>query len=824
MNFVDVVLPLPLASSFTYSVNEEDMQKMHLGTRVIVPFGARKMYTAFVVRMHHDEPTAYKVKAVMEILDEHAILLPRQMQFFQWLARYYLATLGDVYKAALPSGLKLESETQVMLGDGFVESNLTPHEQLLCHFLEGKGPLSVAQLEKLMPLQNVRPLVHKLIARECVEVSDEIKRTYKPKMEVRLRLPRNLFSERRLHLEFFNLKRALKQEKTFACFMEMAHVVEAIEKESYEAMHEVSRQALADAAGVPLSVCNALVNKKLLEAYEVPIERVISPAVSTRVAMKPLNAMQSGALTRLQEMMQQHAVNLLYGVTSSGKTEVYIHLIQSVMAQGKQILYLVPEIALTTQLTNRLAHVFGDKLAVYHSKFQDAQRVEIWNKQLSQQPYSIILGARSAVFLPFQNLGLVIVDEEHDSSYKQQDPAPRYHAKNAAIMLARLYGAKTILGTATPAVETFYNVHAGKYGMVKMSERYGNVQLPEIKVVDIQEERRKKLMNGVFSRPLLQAVTDALSSHEQVILFQNRRGFSPVVVCHTCGWVPRCIHCDVSLTYHRSQGKMTCHYCGYTCDVPVRCPACGETEFKDHGAGTEKIEEEVKLYFPQARVARMDLDTTRSRRKYEMLLADFQQHRTDVLIGTQMITKGLDFAHVGVVGILDADLMLNLPDFRSHEQSFQLMSQVAGRAGRRSTQGRVVLQTKNPELPVINHIVHHDYDSFYAEQIQERDAFMFPPFCRLIYVFMKHKEEQLLSVLAQEMFAQVSRAFGPRALGPDAPPVARVQALFIRKIMIKVGPNDSMQKVGSYLLQLRDAFLASPAYRSAQIYFDVDPV
>ena len=536
-----------------------------------------------------------------------------------------------------------------------------------------------------------------------------------------------------------------------------------------------------------------------------------------------MNRPQQKALDSIRELFEVKDICLLHGVTSSGKTEVYIHLIQEILKQGKQVLYLLPEIALTTQIMERLKHVFGDKLGVYHSKFPDAERVEIWQKQMSDHPYEVILGVRSSVFLPFQNLGLIIVDEEHENTYKQQDPAPRYHARSAAIMLAHAAGAKVLLGTATPSVESYYRATTGKYGYVALKERYKDLQLPEIKVVDIQEQGRRKMMIGPFSPDLVKEIHLALSNHEQVILFLNRRGFAPMIECHVCGWIPRCSHCDVSLTYHRQLNQLTCHYCGSTYQVPRTCPACGSTDIVNRGFGTERIEEQMKELFPNARIARLDLDTAKSRASYERIIADFEMQRTDVLIGTQMVSKGLDFDHVSVVGILNADHLLNYPDFRSHERAFQLMAQVAGRAGRKGKRGLVVLQTKLPNTPVVQQVVQNDYDGMYNEQLAERQLFRYPPYYRLIHVYLKHRKEDVLDAAAKEMHRMLYGGMGNRVLGPDKPPVARVQTWFIRKMLLKIGPQDSMKKIRDYLLAVQEQLLHDERFRTVQLYFDVDP-
>jgi primosomal protein N' (replication factor Y) len=541
------------------------------------------------------------------------------------------------------------------------------------------------------------------------------------------------------------------------------------------------------------------------------------------VECHPLNAAQQTAFASIHDVFREKEVCLLHGVTSSGKTEIYIHLITEALQAGRQVLYLLPEIALTTQITARLKRIFGERIGIYHSKFTDAQRVEIWQKQLSQQPYDILLGVRSSVFLPFQRLGLVIVDEEHENSYKQQDPAPRYHARSAAIMLAARFGAKVLLGTATPCVESYYNARTGKYGLVELKERYQDIRLPQIEVVDVQDLKRRRLMTDPFSPRLLEEMRAALDRHEQVILFQNRRGFAPMIECNTCGWVPRCNSCDVSLTYHKGLHQLTCHYCGHTYAVPSVCPACNGTDLENRGFGTERIEDDVKALFPEARVARMDLDTTRSRTAYERIISDFQNGDTDILIGTQMVSKGLDFERVSVVGILNADTLLNYPDFRSYERAFQLMAQVAGRAGRKHKQGLVILQTRSPQLPVVQQVVANDYEQLYLDQIAERQLFRYPPFFRLIYVYLKHRKEEVLDQAADLMAAQLRHGLGDRVLGPDKPHVARISALFIKKMVVKVELQASLAKVRNYLHAVQQAILQDERFRSLTVYYDVDP-
>ncbi len=825
MRFVDVILPLPLQSVYTYILPEEWQNAVMPGFRVIVPFGVRKFYTAVVAEVHERQPEGYVVKAVYEVLDTAPVLLPFQLTFWRWLADYNLCTVGDVYKAALPSGMKLESESRVVLNDEFTGSEvLTEREQQLVSLLSGRKDASLTQLQKECGGGKVLRVVNSLLDKGVLCMDEKLRHGYRPRTETHIRLTPSFFKEDRLHEVLDDLKRAVRQQSLLLKYLELSDAGAALRLQNPGLLAEVSRKKLVEAAGSSMQACRVLESKGILESYPYETGRLRSTEVTDTVGLSPLSEEQQRAYLQIGETFKRYPVCLLHGVTSSGKTEVYIHLINRIMAEGRQVLYLVPEIVLTTQLTDRLYRVFGSRMGVYHSKCSDAERVEIWQKQLSDHPYDIIVGVRSSVFLPFRRLGLVIVDEEHEQSYKQQDPAPRYHARNSAIVLARLCGAHTLLGTATPALETYHNVSTGKYGLVKLTGRYGNVRLPEVEVVDIRELQHKRRMHGPFSPRLLEVMRMALENKEQVILFQNRRGYAPMIECRACGWVPKCKNCDVSLTYHKGLNKMTCHYCGFTCQMPTQCPACEGEELMQLGFGTEKIEALVHEIFPHVSVARMDLDTTRSRSAYERILRGFQEGKTDVLIGTQMVTKGLDFDRVSVVGILNADAMFNLPDFRSYERAFQLMAQVAGRAGRRSRQGLVVLQTKSPELALVSQVREHDYAGLYTQQMEERQMFTFPPFCRLIYVYMKHRQVDTLDRLAAEAGVRLRAVFGSRILGPDAPPVSRIQLLYIRKIVIKVEPGASLSLVRGHLLRIREELLAHPDYRSAQIYFDVDPV
>lgn len=818
--FVDVILPLPLQASFTYALPPEMDGQVQIGCRVVVSFGRKKFYTGIVRNVHYLKPQEYEVKEVSAVLDEHPILLPLQFQFWEWLADYYLCTQGDVYKAALPSGLKLESETVVEYNPDFEATEpLSEREQKVLDLLAVEPEQTVTRLEKESGLKNILAVVKSLLEKDALFVKEELKRTYKPKTETRVRLTEAARNERRLHFFFDELqRRAPKQLDLLMKYIELSGCLGERE------VREVSKAELLKRSGATPAVFSGLVDKGVFEVYQQEVGRLetVSQAV---MSLNELNVHQQRAFDEIRASFRMKNVCLLHGVTSSGKTEIYIHLIDEAVRQGKQVLYLLPEIALTTQITERLKRVFGSRLGIYHSKFPDAERVEVWQKQLSHEPYDIILGVRSSLFLPFQRLGLVIVDEEHENTYKQQDPAPRYHARNAAIVLASMCGAKTLLGTATPSVESWYNAtEGGKYALVELKERYKEIQLPEIIPVDIKELQRKKRMNGPFSPLLLQYVREALEQKEQVILFQNRRGFAPMIECHTCGWVPKCKNCDVSLTYHKGLNQLTCHYCGYTQPVPRQCPACEGVDLRNRGFGTEKIEDDVKAIFPEARVARMDLDTTRTRTAYERIIHDFQQGRTDILIGTQMVSKGLDFDHVSVVGILNADTMMNYPDFRAYERAFQLMAQVAGRAGRKNKRGRVVLQTKSIDHPIIPQVMHNDFEGMVAGQLAERQLFRYPPYYRLVYVYLKHRNEQLLDVMAQTMAAKLRAVFGARVLGPDKPPVARIQTLFIRKIVLKIETNAPMARARQLLVQVQQEMVAEDRFKSLIVYYDVDPM
>ena len=759
MMYADVILPVPLPGTFTYAVPEG--MDVRVGERVLVAFGRSKTYLGIVVRVHQEKPVGYEVKPLLQAVDAAPIVTDVQLRLWSWISDYYLSPVGEVYKAALPAGLKAE--------DG-----------------------------------------------------------YRPKTETYIRLTEQYRNVTALHIALNVLARARKQLEAFTAYLELSRWDQVTD--SSEAVVAVTREELMNASGASAETIKQLEKRQMLECYEVEVGRLNHGGDYRPDLIKPLSEAQGNAYNAILIQMMKKNVTLLHGVTSSGKTELYIHLIQQALERHQQVLYLLPEIALTVQMMQRLQRIFGSRLGIYHSKYSDAERVEIWQKQLSANPYDVILGARSAVFLPFQRLGLVIVDEEHETSYKQQDPAPRYHARNVAIMLAHLctqhsaLNTKVLLGTATPSLESYYNAKTGKYGLVTLKERYQGIELPEIQVVDVADLQRRKMMAGPFSPMLLTRVREALERGEQAILFQNRRGFAPLIECHQCGWVPTCQHCDVSLTLHRQLNQLTCHYCGFTYKVPTECPCCGSTDLRTRGYGTEKIEEQVREAFPEARIARMDLDTTRTRNAYERIISDFGAGRTNILIGTQMISKGLDFDKVSVVGIVNADSMLNMPDFRAYEHAFMMMSQVAGRAGRKHRRGLVILQTKQKDLPVVRQVVHNDYEALYRDLIAERQAFRYPPYYRLIYVFLRHRQDATVQTAATELGSRLRQWFGARVLGPDKPSVAKVKSQNIRKLVLKLEQGIDMKRVREYLLQAQQQMLADKRYASLQVFYDVDPL
>ena len=726
--------------------------------RVVVPCGQKKTYTALCVEVTDKKPNigVKNIKCIYSVLDDMPMLLPQQLKLWQWMADYYMCTLGDIYKAALPAGLKAE--------DG-----------------------------------------------------------YRPKTETYVGLTEKFHDEMALNIALDMVSRYEKQQKALAGYLELSHWAEMSGTAIPDDIKEITQTELCNVTHCTTPTVKSLVKRGILEIYQKEVGRLNTDGEFTPQNAKLLNEAQQEAYNQVLMQFMKKNVVLLHGVTSSGKTEIYIHLILKALQDHKQVLFLLPEIALTVQIMERLQRVFGSRLGIYHSKYSDAERVEIWKKQVSACPYDIIIGARSAALLPFKNLGLVIIDEEHETSYKQQDPAPRYHARSAAIMLASMYGAKTLLGSATPCMETYTNAKNGKFGYVRLDKRYKDIALPKIEVVDVKDMTRRKMMKGPFSPRLLEAIQESLDNNKQVILFQNRRGFVPIVECQDCGWIPKCEHCDVSLTMHKNTNLLTCHYCGYTYAIPKVCPKCGGIHLRGHGFGTEKIEDQIIELFPEAKVARMDLDTTRTKNAYARIIEDFAYGKTNVLIGTQMITKGLDFDRVQLVGILDADSMLNYPDFRAYEHSYMMLQQVSGRAGRKGKQGLVILQTKSADLPVIEQVAANDSKTFYEDLDEERRLFNYPPYTRLIYVYLKHQHDNVVESAALMLGSILRGWFGERILGPDKPAVARVKSMCIRKIMIKLENGIDQKKVREYLRMAQKQILQDKQYAALQIFYDVDP-
>jgi len=817
--YADVLLPLPLTQTYTYSVPEELAAKVQVGCRVIVPLGPKKLYTGIILDLFESKPVDYVTKPVYSLLDESPILVGPQLNFWRWIASYYMCTFGEVMKAALPSGLKLESETLVTLADGFeADAPLTERENRLMDALIPGKPASLLELSKNSGITNPLPIVHELMEKGALLISEGLRTSYKIKTKRCVRLTET-FRNDQDKLNFFinETSKSKKQIKVLMEYLELSSFFRETQPT------EVGKKELLDKSGASPAVLQALCAKEVLEIYIKEIDR-LHRGDHPKIGKSSLSKKQKEALESIKISFQENPVCLLHGLTSSGKTEIYIHLMEECIHSGKQVLYLVPEIALTTQLSDRLKRVFGNKLGVYHSKFPDAERVEIWNNLVRNSDYQVILGVRSSIFLPFHSLGLIIVDEEHEGSFKQQDPAPRYHARNAALILAAMHGAKTLLGTATPSLESYYNCLNGKFGLVELFSRHYEMRMPEIIAVNTKELRRKKMMKSLFSPLLSEEIGKALAVGEQVILFQNRRGYAPVIECKSCGWVPKCERCDVSLTLHKFHQKLTCHYCGFEHEIPQVCPVCGAHDLSTRGFGTEQIEEEVRLEFPKARIVRMDTDTTRSRRSYEQIIHDFESGDTDILIGTQMVTKGLDFDHVRVVGILNADQMLNFPDFRAYERSFQQMAQVSGRAGRKGERGVVIVQTSDPEQPVIKDVISNLFKSFYNREMVMRKQFSYPPFTRIIQIRFKHKDISVVRHAAEFYTSLIKPVFGQRLLGPDQPPVARINNYYMQHLLLKIETEASVSKVKDFLYEALDVFKQKADFRTVQINFDVDPL
>ncbi|MBS3773587.1 MAG: primosomal protein N', partial [Bacteroidales bacterium] len=765
--YVDVLLPLALPGAFTYHVDSGHAGRVEPGKRVIVQFGRRKYYSAIIYRVHYDEPKEYKTKPVQTVLDDQPVINSFQMRLWEWMAQYYMCTLGEVYKASLPSGLKLESETKVVYQPAFDEhaASLTEKEALILDVLKDENVLGLKELADKTGRKDVLPIVNSLMNKQALTVEEKLKDAYKPRKESFVKLNFGPEDEQMLNQTFKQLKNAPKQVEI------LMYLIKLLRNQGNDSDGFVPRQKLLKETSGGTSPLKGLIDKGVVIQEDREISR-IGEGNHKQGGIKDLTSAQQEAYDQIQRGFEEKEVALLHGITSSGKTEIYIHLIREQLKKGNQVLYLLPEIALTSQIIHRLKAVFGEQVGVYHSKFPDNERVEVYQKLLNQHEtdkFRVILGVRSSIFLPFSKLGLVIVDEEHENTYKQFDPAPRYHARDAAIMLARMHGAKTLLGTATPSIESYYNAKRGKYGLVELMTRYLDIQLPQILIGDILEAKKKKEMSSHFTPTLIENMDEALKNNEQIILFQNRRGFSPYMQCEQCGWIPECKHCDVSLTYHRRSNNLICHYCGYSVSVPQTCPACESQQIATRGFGTEKVEDEIPLFLPDARVKRMDLDSTRSRNAYENIIASFENHEIDILVGTQMVSKGLDFDNVSVVGILNADNMLNFPDFRAFERSYHLMAQVSGRAGRKKKQGRVVIQTSQPNHSIIKNVLENDFYGMYQSQLRERKEFMYPPYYRLVKILLKHRNREVLNDASELLKKELQKMFGYRVLGPQDP-------------------------------------------------------
>lgn len=821
MTFADVLVPVPIAGSFTYSIPEDMVDTLRVGHRVIVPFGRKKFYTGIVTGLTNISPEGYEVKDIASVLDEKPIVRHPQLKFWNWVADYYLCTPGEVMRAAMPAGLKVESETFIQPNPDYEESEddrLSQRELAVMELLlstDKKQPLDA--IAKKTGFTNIAKVVASLLTKGAVMISENLVERYRSRKVPYIRLCVRRGDSETLH-RIFDEIRSEKQEKALLALIDLSGFMRQAEQ-----INEVTRTELLERSGVTTTVLAAMAKKGWVEIYHKEVNRFsYSGLVSGK--LPTLTDAQKTALDAIHKSWLDKDITLLHGVTSSGKTELYIHLIDYVLHQGRQVLYLVPEIALTTQLTARLQKVFGDKVVIYHSKFSDNERVDIWKKLLASSEPCVIIGARSSVFLPFASLGLVIVDEEHESAYKQQDPAPRYNARDAAIVLASMHAAKTLLGSATPSIETSYKAVNGRFGLVSLSERYEGMKLPEMRLIDMSLARKKGLVSGTFSIETERLVNETLAAGEQAILFINRRGYAPIARCKLCGYVPKCNNCDVSLTYHRHIDKLVCHYCATPYPVPEVCPACKEPGIEVLGYGTERVEEEVDSLFPKATIARMDLDSTRCKDGYENIIESFSKGHSQILVGTQMVTKGLDFDNVGTVGVINADSLINLPDFRASERAFNMIEQVAGRAGRRNGNGIVAIQTYNPSHPLFPFLVNHDYLGFYNAELAERRTYNYPPFVRVIYIYIKHKDQAAVSSIAFEYASRLRSLLGNRVTGPDEPYVARIQSLYIRRIMLKIENNASITKVKKLLNDVRIEMTNRKILSGAVLYYDVDPM
>ena len=809
--FIDVILPIPIQKTFTYSINEEEYNFLKEGMRVAVSFGKSKIYTALVYKIHNNEPKLYEAKEIHQILDEFPIVNKIQLKYWQWIAEYYMCALGDVYRASLPSAFLLESETIIYKNESFTdESVLIDEEFLIFEALQHQSQLTINQIVDILDRKKVMPIVNSLLKKSAIYIKEEIYETYKPKLVKYVKLHSDYNADDSLNSLLEELSRAKKQREAILTYFQLSTSKKPIKAKELETKSNVSS-----------AILNSLVDKNILEFYHLKTDRIHFKGDTN--SLKKLNEFQEKALIEIKDAFLQKDVTLLHGITSSGKTEVYTKLIQEVLEKGQQVLFLLPEIALTTQIITRLQAYFGKQISVFHSKYSMNERVEVWNNVLENKSKAqIILGVRSSLFLPFSNLGLIVVDEEHETSYKQFEPNPRYNARDAAIVLAKMHQAKILLGSATPSLESYFNAQQNKYGFVELNRRFGNVQLPKIELIDIKEKHRKKEMKGHFSDRLLVLIQEALDEKEQIILFQNRRGFSPIVECKTCGVSPQCPNCDVSLTYHKYKNELRCHYCNYQRAMPNNCSACGSNTLDTKGFGTEQIELELKELFPDYSIGRMDLDTTRGKFGYQKIIGAFEAREIDILVGTQMLSKGLDFDNVSLVGILNADTMLNFPDFRAHERAYQLMVQVSGRAGRSKKQGNVAIQTYNPYHQILQQVSTTDYQAMFKEQLQERWQFKYPPYYRLIKITLKHRDYTKVDSGINWLFKALYNSFGEHVLGPTAPAVARIRNQYIKNVVIKIPPKQSLVNTKNQIQKIKNTFEAVKEFRPIRFIIDVD--
>jgi primosomal protein N' (replication factor Y) (superfamily II helicase) len=820
--FAELLLPVPIAKLFTYRVPIELNDKISVGQRAIVQFGDRRILTGIITVVHENPPTEYEAKYILELLDVDPIIHVHQLSFYQWIAEYYMCTAGEVLNAALPAGLKLSSESMVQLHPRFdweeTFFEFSEKETMLLKHL-ASGPMSYSEIASLLGIKSIYSILKSLSGKESIILFEEVKDKFKPKTEKRIRLATEFLDHQALEKLFTELSARPKQEAILLKYLQEIPVLQ----DSLQNKKGIAKANLLKAE-MSLSSLNTLIKNGVLEEFEIIVSR-FDPVISDEIPDVQLSEEQLQAQQAIFKAFESHSTVLLHGITGSGKTEIYINLIKKALDSGTQVLYLLPEIALTTQIVQRLRRLFGEHMGVYHSRFSDNERVEVWNGVLSGR-FRFVVGVRSSIFLPFDNLGLIIADEEHDTSYKQQEPAPRYHARDAALMMAHLHHSKIILGSATPSVETYHLAQSGKYGFVSLQTRYGEAKLPEVVLADMQRERKQKTTKGEFSGLLLKSIGESLANKEQVIIFQNRRGYSPVLECEDCGWIPKCVNCAVSLTYHQYKHAVICHYCGYREPLPSTCPICSSRRLRTPGYGTEKLEEELKLHFPDAHIQRMDLDTTRTKTSYETILEQFEKGETDILVGTQMVTKGLDFDHVSLVGVFNADRMMHFPDFRSYERAFQLITQVSGRAGRRDKPGKVVIQTSNTEHPVLLYVLHHQMAEFYSHELEDRRQHLYPPFSRLIEITVKHPDKKVSHEaslkLSERLVHQVPRI---KVLGPGEPMISRIRNQYLMSILIKI-PRDSgnLKEIKDRVGTLCQQLITEKAYRNVRIIPDVDPV